>query len=82
LDWSQRLQYLRQKAKKINKLTVKEHLQLLDDLVRNNDAKYLEDPRYKELKDRITIIDSAIVDSEGYFDITEHYGSNIFFFKI
>jgi len=77
-DWSQRLQIYRQKAKKTNKLTVKEHLELVDEMVRNNDAKYLDDPKYKEFKTRIAILENSLVDSDGYFDITDMFGTNVF----
>jgi len=77
-DWSQRLQIYRLKAKKTNKLTVKEHLELIDEMVRNNDAKYLDDPKYKEFKARVTILENALVDPDGYFDITDMFGTNVF----
>jgi len=67
------------KRKKTNKLTVKEHLEIVDELVKNKDAKYLEDPKYKEFKARITIFETALVDSEGYFDITDVFATNVFF---
>jgi len=81
LEWGKRLQIYREKAKN-NKLTVKEHLEIIDELVRNHDAKYLEDPRYKEARGRIAITGTSLVDSEGYFDLTDFFGTNVFFQNI
>jgi len=81
LNGIQRLQIFRQKAKKNSKLTIKEQLELVDEMVGKNNTKYLEDPRYKEYKSRITTIGNALVDSEGYIDLTEAFGTNIIFSK-
>jgi len=67
------------KQKKNSKLTIKEQLELVDEMVGKNNTKYLEDPRYKEYKSRITTIGNALVDSEGYIDLTEAFGTNIIF---
>lgn len=82
LDLTQRLQMFRQKATKPSKLTVKEHLELIDGAIRKNNPKYLDDPRFKELKTRILILEPSYTDSEGYFDITDVFGTNIFFLNL
>jgi len=79
LDSIQRLQLFRQRAKNNSKLTVKEHLDIIDEIVTKNNPKYLEDPRLKEFKTRIAIIENTIADSEGYFDVTDSMGTNILF---
>jgi len=54
-------------------------LELVDEMVGKNNTKYLEDPRYKEFKSRITMVENTLVDSEGYFDITDAFGTDIIF---
>jgi len=61
LNGIQRLQIFRQKAKKNSKLTVKEHLELVDEMVAKNNTKYLEDPRFKEYKSRITQLEILLL---------------------